>query len=495
MEFYVNKVKASAPYITLEDVVSGVKQYVSMALLILGDYFMVVAALLTAEYIRAHLSGGYIHSDHVFRVSKFMIFGMVPAFYLAFLAFSGMYIKRLPFVKSLEHIFSISLYVALLCIFLTYFAGMATSTSRLFVAISWILSFVYLAGFRYLTKRMLVKLGLWEKPVIIIGAGKTAELLANRFANEPGLGYVIKGLVEDNPSQRNITKQYPVIGSFAQVERAVLDSHVKDVIIAVPGLKREALTDLVCRVQPLVKNIAIIPDLFGVPLSNMEVETLVNEKIVMLKVQNNLSKLGNRIVKRIFDIVVGSALVVMLALVLAGLMVLVKLDSKGPAIYTGKRMGKKGRPFSCYKFRTMYENADAVLEEHFLQYPEARDDWEKFAKLKGHDPRVTKVGNWLRKYSLDELPQLINVLFGEMSLVGPRPYLPEEKKRMNGKASTILETVPGITGLWQVSGRNEIEFGGRLELDTWYVRNWSLWYDIIILVKTVGVVLRKEGAY
>lgn len=143
----------------------------------------------------------------------------------------------------------------------------------------------------------------------------------------------------------------------------------------------------------------------------------------------------------------------------------------------------------------MYENADEILQKFLSENPEYKEEWETYAKLRRKDPRVTHVGKWLRKYSLDELPQLINVIKGEMSLVGPRPYLPREREKIGSYLSVICMTVPGMTGLWQVSGRNEVAFEGRLQMDAWYVRNWSLWQDIILLLKTVKVVLGRNGAY
>ena len=137
----------------------------------------------------------------------------------------------------------------------------------------------------------------------------------------------------------------------------------------------------------------------------------------------------------------------------------------------------------------------ALLEEYLQDNPAAADEWEKFAKLKDFDPLLTKMGKWLRKYSLDELPQILNVIKGDMSLVGPRPYLPRERERMGYCLNVIQTTVPGITGLWQVSGRNQISFEDRLHMDMWYVRNWSFWQDVVLLAKTLDVVVNRKGAY
>ncbi|HJG03885.1 MAG TPA: sugar transferase, partial [Megamonas funiformis] len=166
----------------------------------------------------------------------------------------------------------------------------------------------------------------------------------------------------------------------------------------------------------------------------------------------------------------------------------------GPVFFNAKRIGKNGKLFKCYKFRSMYQNADELLIKHLNNNPELKDQWNKFQKLKGNDIRVTKIGFFIRKYSLDELPQIFNVLKGDMSLVGPRPYLPREKELMNSFYNIIITTLPGITGYWQVSGRSNVTFKKRLEMDNWYIRNWSIWIDIIFLIKTIKVVFCSKGA-
>lgn len=177
------------------------------------------------------------------------------------------------------------------------------------------------------------------------------------------------------------------------------------------------------------------------------------------------------------------------------LMMIIKADSPGPAIYKQKRLGLHGKVFFCYKLRTMYENNHVTLEKLFEDDPCRAVEWQQYAKLKGHDARVTRSGEWLRRWSLDELPQLINVLQGDMSLVGPRPYLIEERSRMGESADNILSVLPGITGLWQVSGRNEIDFCDRLQIEKYYALNRSLKIDLMIMIKTIGVVVSQKGTY
>ncbi|EJX7439901.1 sugar transferase, partial [Escherichia coli] len=171
----------------------------------------------------------------------------------------------------------------------------------------------------------------------------------------------------------------------------------------------------------------------------------------------------------------------------------VKKDG-GPAIYGHDRVGINGKTFKCLKFRSMVVNSKEILDELLKNDPKAKEEWDATFKLK-NDPRITKIGAFLRKTSLDELPQLLNVLKGEMSLVGPRPIINAELERYNDQVDYYLLSKPGMTGLWQVSGRSDVDYDTRVYLDAWYVKNWSMWNDIAILLKTVIVVLKKDGAY
>jgi undecaprenyl-phosphate galactose phosphotransferase len=175
------------------------------------------------------------------------------------------------------------------------------------------------------------------------------------------------------------------------------------------------------------------------------------------------------------------------------LTVLIKIDSEGPALFVQERLGYRGGKFRCLKFRTMHMNSDKKLARYFEGNPRAAEEWRRYAKLRNYDPRVTRLGRFLRQWSLDELPQLLNVLKGEMSLVGPRPYLPEERERIGVELPTILSARPGITGFWQVSGRNQLTLDDRVQVEAWYVRNWTVWLDCIVLLKTFRTVLFPEN--
>lgn len=200
------------------------------------------------------------------------------------------------------------------------------------------------------------------------------------------------------------------------------------------------------------------------------------------------------LVKRAFDVLAAGAIALVLLPLLVGLAAAIRLTSRGPAIYRQERVGKHGRRFTVWKFRTMVCDGDRVLQEYLDKHPEARIAWERDHKLE-HDPRVTAVGRWLRKTSLDELPQLWNVLAGHMSLVGPRPILAREIADFGESFAAFASVPPGMTGLWQVSGRNRTTYAEHIELDRYYARHWSLWLDLYILALTVRVVLFRHGAY
>ncbi|VBB09310.1 bacterial sugar transferase [Lucifera butyrica] len=470
-------------------------RYLAPLLLMAADYIAVVAALSVTLYMRNTILLYNLPSLVSYQVNHVYIYFIIPLVYLMFFIYDGIYHRRIPFWNIVEKIFKICAFVTIMAVGLVYFTGQSQHVSRLYVGLSFISCFLFLTLEAYVVRRMLVVCGLWDKPVIIVGAGKTAELLARSFAEESCIGYKIAGLIEDCCAERPLTRQFPLLGNFNNIEETILASGVDNVILATPGLEREQLVSLVYRVQPHVRSLAIIPNLFGIPLSNMEVETFLKEKIVLLKVRNNLSSIVNLMVKRSFDLVVSVLILPFLLLLMSVIAVVIKMDSKGPVFHLAKRLGKNGDEFICYKFRTMHVNSDMILEKHLADDSDASQEWQQFAKLRGYDPRVTATGKWLRKFSLDELPQILNVLKGDMSLVGPRPYLPREKQQMKYYINTILQTLPGITGFWQVSGRNEIDFDGRLQMDAWYVRNWSVWLDMILLIKTVKVIFSGKGAY
>ena len=468
--------------------------YLTPSLFVAADFIAVCLAVYIALFLRGLIIESLSLGTSAVAIPAACLYLVLPTFYISSIACANLYERRLQFYQWTQSLFKITSCICATGIVVAYLLGVAEAISRLFIALFWFSSFFSLSGMRYIAKRVLLSLGIWQRPVIIVGAGKTAELLTNSFERNRGIGYEVTGLLEDD-SNKPLLKRYPHLGGFQEAENAIQQMNVQDVILATPGLKRKELVKLFYRIQPYVRNLIIVPDVFGVPVGNSYIETLFSEQTILVNTSNNLNRHSNRILKRLFDILVGIVLCVPVFPLLAILSIWIKLDSIGPVFHIAKRIGKNGKLFNCYKFRSMYQNADEILQNFLKENPDYKVEWETYAKLRREDPRVTRAGKWLRKYSLDELPQLINVIKGEMSLVGPRPYLPREKEMIGKYLPIINMTVPGITGLWQVSGRNEVSFYERLQMDAWYVRNWSLWQDSVLLLKTVKVVFGRKGAY
>ena len=462
---------------------------VSILLFVALDYLALVGAEQCAFLIR----NSFFHSGHL-HISWLNFWIVFPLLYIFFLNMGQLYSRRRPFYKEVEQIFHASLYGTLAVIFVLYVLRIAGSTSRFFTGSFGILAFVFLTLLRYALKNFLQRRQLLQTPVIIVGAGKTAELLVKSLRNDPGMGYKIVGLLEDNSVQKGILEQYPVLGGFADAERIIAETGVRRVFIAAPGLEDHDLGMLIYRIQPLVENMGVITNLVGVPTGTVEAESIFNEKLLILRLKNNLARPLNRFIKTIIDYTLTIIGIILISPILLFIAAWIYKDSPGPIIFRHMRIGKGGKPFPCFKFRTMCIKADEKLQELLTNDPAARAEWEKDFKLK-NDPRITKSGAFLRRTSLDELPQLLNVLRGEMSLVGPRPVIEAELPRYGDFLGDYLMVKPGITGMWQVNGRSDTTYDERVQMDSWYVRNWSVWLDFMLLFRTVKAVIAGKGAY
>lgn len=472
--------------------ISAADRYTSFLLpilLIIVDYIVIVSAEQLAFVIRNFVipNGGTLH------ISWFNFWIVFPLLYLIFINIEQLYSRRMQFWKLIEKLFYASIYVIVSIILFLYVGQIAASTSRLFIILFGIISFLFLIFSRYIVKKIFERFGVLQIPILIIGAGKTAEILAKCILDDVGMGYKVIGLLEDNNVEDGILKKFPVLGGFADAESVIKKTGVQNLLIAAPGLEQVTLVKLIDAVQPLVKSVGVVPNLVGVPMSGVEIESLLNEKIMILYLKNNLVKPVNKLLKIFFEIILTVISIVIFSPVLCIIALLIYLDSKGPIIYDGKRVGQGEKEFKCYKFRSMYVNGEEILANYLQNNNDKLQEWQIFHKL-NDDPRVTLVGKFLRKTSLDELPQIFNVLMGHMSLVGPRPYLKNEIKEMGEAKNIILLAKPGITGYWQVHGRSDVSFEERVKMDCWYVKNWSLWIDLLIIFKTIKVVINKTGA-
>nr|WP_245526776.1 undecaprenyl-phosphate galactose phosphotransferase WbaP [Marinithermus hydrothermalis] len=364
--------------------------------------------------------------------------------------------------------------------------------SRAVFLVAWVFSVVLVPLGRALVRHLCAHRRWWGYPAVVLGAGKTGRMVVRMLVRQPGLGLKPVAVLDDDPEKHGALEGVPVVGGVDLAPVLARELGVRYAIVAMPGVPRARLLEVLERYGSVFPHLVLIPDLFG--FSSLWVSAKDLGGVLGLEVRQRLLLPGPRLVKRFLDLaatVVGGVLVLPLMLLIA---LFIKLDSPGPVFYLQDRLGKDGRRFKAIKFRTMYGDGEKRLAELLAQNPELRAEYELYHKLR-NDPRVTRFGRVLRKLSLDELPQLWNVLKGEMSLVGPRAYLPRELPKMSGAEGAILKVMPGITGIWQVSGRNEVTFRERLNMDMYYVRNWSVWLDLYILARTVWVVLFGKGAY
>lgn len=360
--------------------------------------------------------------------------------------------------------------------------------------VAWLSLFFILPLFRFLTKRYLRSVGSWVMPSAIVGNGKNAREAYLAINSEPSTGFRVDTFVSpiEESHKNHFIDSIPCISEADYFSNG--DLVTPKVFIALEKNQSD-LRDKWLRTLAKhgVTNISVVPDMRGVPLAGMDVSHFFSHEVMMLRIKNNLARKSSKFIKRTFDIVVSSLLLLTLSPFFAFIRHKVTKDG-GSATYGHERIGLNGKPFKCLKFRSMVMNSKEVLDHLLATDPVAKAEWEKEFKLK-NDPRVTPIGAFLRKTSLDELPQLWNVLKGEMSLVGPRPVIDEELERYKEDVAYYLMAKPGMSGLWQVSGRSDTDYDTRVYLDAWYVKNWSLWTDIVILFKTVGVVLKRDGAY
>ena len=465
--------------------------FVLPVLLIVIDYISIVAAENLAYQIRRSILP---IANPEFYIPTGYLYIIVPTVFLCFLHSSNSHIRSVPFWKMAQNVFWGTLYGLLTITMLMYFGRVSQVVSRLFVGMTGVFAFNFILIARYLFKKYINAQNLFQVPVIFIGAGKTAELVLKSFNHDSGFGYKILGFIDDHPISERLAKDFRILGGFADAEEIVHKMGVQTVIITAPGLSSEAQVQLVNRIQPYVKHVSFVPNLIGTPMGSITVESLMDEKIMLIRVKNNLAHWHNRALKRIFDLVasiLGMVVVIPLGIILS---ILIYVDSPGPIIFAHRRIGRHGKEFPCYKFRSMVPDAQKVLSDYLVENPAANEEWNREFKLK-NDPRITRIGSFLRKTSLDELPQLINVIKGEMSLVGPRPIIEAEIEKYGEYIQDFYLVPPGITGMWQVSGRSDTTYEQRVAMDSWYVRNWSVWIDMVYLLKTIKVVLAQRGAY
>jgi Undecaprenyl-phosphate galactose phosphotransferase WbaP len=479
------------------------RQVICVLVLVLTDLSAIAISLELAILIRRYFVP---HVDAYLQPSTFPFLYYVSFWWLwlapiTFFGVEGLYTRRRSQWNEVGHLIkavALSLIAMLAALALTQLSLLVSRTAILLTAMN---LFVFLPIVRYWTKRILGTLGPWRKRILILGATDMAVLAMRGLAADTFLGYEVAGVLDDNPNKKGkcigACRNTPVniLGNLSEAREQLEQTNSRDILIAMPSLSEDKLLALVHELQPCCDNIYVVPQLWGLPMMNLQVDGFLRERVMMLKLSNNLAKPWNCWLKRGFDLLLGTALTLIALPICVIVAILVKLESKGPALFVQERLGYRGRNFLCFKFRTMRVDGDEMLARYLKSNPQAMNEWQKYAKLRQHDPRLTRLGGFLRRWSLDELPQLLNVFNGEMSLVGPRPYLPHELGRIGTDLHTILSSRPGMTGFWQVSGKNQLTLEDRVKLEAWYVRNWTPWFDCIVLAKTFRVVLFPENGF
>jgi undecaprenyl-phosphate galactose phosphotransferase len=384
--------------------------------------------------------------------------------------------------------------VTALLLIVTYLFALKLPLSRLLVFTNAALFAPTSLLGRYFFRRAAVAAGFLKTPVLIVGAGKTGELYAKKVAEHPFMGCEVIGFLDDDPAKTGSrVAGVPVLGGledFAEVQR---DTGAEEVVVAISTASRELLARVLDVVGMRVKRVSYIPDMYMLTTFSASMRDV--DGVPVVTASQGSTNLWSHTVKNIMNFAGALIALVLFSPIFLYIAYRIKKEDGGPVFFTQTRTGYNMTPFTMYKFRTMIPGAERKLAE-VLKDEAVKKEYEIAFKLK-NDPRVTRIGHFLRKSSLDELPQLFNILKGEMSLVGPRPFVPWEIEPRYGEAARKIYSVkPGLTGLWQVSGRNDIvDYQYSKELDLYYIRNWSLWLDIVIVFRTVQVLLNADGAY
>ena len=447
-------------------------------------------AILAADFLNMFVLGApYSVLDATGKAALFFLL-LWPLMYLREGLYPGYGITA---VQGLKKQIIGAFYVGFITLGISLFLGKFILLPITFTALATLFGMVLSPLLKYSIKQLLYKLNLWGCPVVIIGANQTGVLMAEVMKSRPLVGLRPVAFFDDDVALSGTKLSgIPVMGRLEDAPRFIKEHNLQHVYVASTDVPNHGITLPTGREEHVPREVKFVPALSQLSTTQRYNSGLHN--MVTLEARNNLNSRLSRAVKRTVDLFLAILALALLLPILVALYIWVKLDSRGPALYRSPRIGQQGESFDCLKFRTMALDADAQLQTLLERDSERRREYEQFHKLQ-NDPRITRAGRTLRRYSLDELPQLVNVLLGQMSLVGPRPYLNSELVNIHFDRRVIFESKPGMTGHWQVSERNNISFEERLWMDEHYVRNWSVWWDLILLAETVHVVLKPNSAH
>ncbi len=452
------------------------------SLFLLSDISMLTISILASIAVSALAVNEFSLSwNHIYLLCL-----SLPFFPIAY-ALRGLYpgfgIDIIEELRSITYSTTIAFIIFFL---LSYLAEGIESQFRISVFASYFVALTLVPVGRSIVRKLASNSSWWGIPVVVIGAGRAGERVIGSLIKQKQLGLRPIVAVDDDVDRWGYIHGVPVIGGLDIIPD--LSQHLcnEHAIIAMPRVNVERQREIIDKYSKFFAHTTIIPDLFG--LSSLWVSVRDFGGFLGLELQQKLLSSSARFMKRMFDIVLGSLLLLLSAPLMLVIALLVKIDSRGKVLFKQERMGINDTRFNIIKFRTMHNNAEERLSSILSSNPKLQKEYEIYHKLKD-DPRLTRVGKFLRKYSLDELPQFWNVIKGDMSLIGPRAYIPWEKIKMNGHDEIILKVKPGISGLWQVTDRNNSSFEERNQMDVYYIRNWSMFLDIYIVARTIAVVL------
>jgi len=437
-----------------------VRELYSKTILLIADVAAIALSIAVGYGLRGIL-GNSFSTNFAHSLGQYLYFPLIYVTTLAALAYEGVYTKRYDFWHETRQVLK-----GLLLSFVLVMAFLAMdksidSYSRAAILFIYLVMAFLLPLFKLMVKRALFRVGLWQRAATVYGDDPfvTKEIFGNHY-----LGYIRS----KDPKTVFVNSE----GADAARLHRIIDDEMRK-----------------------VEEVVFIPLINEYDLTQSSIYQLSNTRTNLVVYSNRLKSRYREFIHVTFNYLLALALLPVLLPIIGVIAILIKRESPGPIFFAHERVGKHGRIIPTFKFRSMYRDAQERLEKLLAENEEIRREWEKNFKLK-NDPRVTKIGAFLRKTSLDELPQIFNVLRGEMNFVGPRPVTREEIDRYYKENAVYYYMVnPGITGLWQVSGRSDTDYEYRVATDKWYVTNWSLWLDIVILFKTVKTVLKREGAY
>ncbi len=465
------------------------------ASLVLSDVIMIMAAFRIAYFFRFQTAFPLFQLEVTpsLRFYQSVVLFILPVWIIIFAA-NGLYQRHnlLGGAQEYSKVFH-SVTTGLFFVVLVTFLVPNFFLARGWLFLAWAFTFVGTAGSRFIIRRIVYMLrarGYFLAPTIIVGANQEGRLIADQLRASPASGLYLLGFVDDGFAPGTVVFQHlPVLGNKEHLDGLVERFKAEEVILATSALSRDDMVRIF-RNYGISKdvNLRLSSGLFEIITTGLQVKELAYVPLVSV---NKVRLTGmDQATKHLLDYSLTITGLILIAPFLFLIALMIKLDSRGQIFHRRKVMGVNGRTFRAFKFRTMHPDGDKILEA----YPELKAELERNHKLK-NDPRITRVGMFLRKFSLDELPQLFNILKGDMSLVGPRMISPAEMANYRQWGINLLTVRPGLTGLWQVSGRSDLSYEDRVRLDMYYVRNWSIWLDLQLLLQTIPVVIRGQGAY